>query len=128
MFNPGISILRMLKPQRRKHLRVKVNGGITVVLSPLLISRKQIIDASLGGLSYLDDCEPPLGSFGLNILAGDGLLFDENIRFEPVPVGGDRRPATTTCGLRPCRLHFQTITSEQECKLRHLLAAQRQIP
>lgn len=77
-------IARMIILKRRKDRRFKVKDRVFVVFGPLLFTRKQIIDISMNGLSYVDGKNQSTSSLGLNILIDNSLYFDDSISCLPI--------------------------------------------
>jgi len=77
-------IFRKLVFNRRKNRRFKVKDSIFVVLDPLLNKRKQVIDMSMGGLSYVAEENHSARTFGLNILTDNTLYLDDKVSFIPI--------------------------------------------
>lgn len=75
---------RVFTLKRRKDRRFKVEDRVFVVFRPLLHKRKQIVDISMSGLSYIDLEDQSTKSLGLNILADNSLYFDDRILFIPI--------------------------------------------
>jgi hypothetical protein len=109
--------------KQRKDRRFKVQDRVFVVFGPLLHKAKPIVDISMSGLSYLDGENQPTRSYGLNILAGDSLYFDDKISFIPVwksepadlPENSDKK--------NRCAVKFQSLTLTQKSKLKNFIRA-----
>ncbi len=78
-------ILKKLVLNRRKNKRFKVQDKIFVVFEPCLIKKKQIVNISIGGLSYVDEENHSTRSLKLNILSGNSLYFYDKVSYIPVP-------------------------------------------
>ena len=77
-------IARMIILKRREDRRFKVKDCAFAVFGPLLYKRKQIVDISMNGLSYVDGKNQSTSSLGLNILIDNSLYFDDSISCLPI--------------------------------------------
>lgn len=114
-------IARMIFLKRRKDRRFNVKDRVFVVFGPLLYKRKQIIDISMNGLSYVDGKNQTTSSLGLNILIDDSLYFDDSISCVPIS-----QPETTDLpgNSKKTNRHsvqFIRLTLNQKSQLKNLI-------
>ena len=108
-----------LKPSEDR--RFKVQERVFVVFGPLLHKRKQIIDISMSGLSYVDGDNKPLGSNGLNILTHDSLYFDDKIPFIPISRSDTAYLTDNSDKTNRYSVQFIKLTFEQKSQLKNFI-------
>jgi hypothetical protein len=114
-------VARMIILQRRKDKRFKVKDCVFVVFGPLLYKRKQIVDISMNGLSYVDGKNQSTSSLGLNILIDNSLYFDDSLSCLPIS-----QPETTYLpdnSIKTNRhsVRFIGLTLNQKSQLKNLI-------
>ena len=114
-------IVRILTVKQRKDKRFMVHDRVFVVFGPLLIKRKQIIDISMSGLSYLDIENQPTRSIGLNILAENSLYFDDRISFIPISKSEVVHHPDNSTKIYRHAVQFMGLTRNQKSQLKNFI-------
>jgi len=117
------SIFRKLFLNRRENRRFKVKDSIFVVFEPLLNKKKQIIDISMGGLSYVDAGNHWTRSLGLNLLTGNTLHFYDKVSYMAISRSEtDDLNDNSNNGNRHA-VQFKRLTPSQKAQLKNFIQA-----
>ena len=109
--------------ERRKHNRLQVKDGASVVLRAHFLELGQIIDVSKGGLAfrYIPSHQPSSGPSDLVILSDDRTFYLDEIPFKiasDFEIGND---PFSFLKIRRCGLQFDKLTRNHVSQLKHFI-------
>lgn len=112
---------RMFHLERRKHRRFKVDDRAFVVFGLHLHKRKQIIDISMSGLSYVDAESQVTKSLRLNIVTDNSLYFDDKVLFIPILQSGMAHSHEDSTKTNRQAVQFMGLTLRQKSQLKNFI-------